>query len=167
MRLSCIAFWGYRPAACLRGYWTTRGYTNSWIANSWTGRLADWSTCGLDNSHTGQVADWTTRGCHRQLCMLSFRSFGGICETASCPVHDLSTPRVDNTWVGVSASCLVTVLVVTRCVVHGQCDVRLAHAYLPSHRATVSLPFWPVWNCMAVDIYEWFAAYCPVWVLGL
>ena len=29
---------------------------------------------------------WTTRGCHRRLCVLSFRSFGGICETASCPV---------------------------------------------------------------------------------
>jgi len=27
--------------------------------------------------------------------VLSFRSFGGICETASCPVRDLSSPRVD------------------------------------------------------------------------
>ena len=73
-------------AGCLQGYWTTRGYANSWIANSRTGRLADWSTRGLDNSRTGQVADWTTRGCHRRLYMLSFGSFGGICETASCPV---------------------------------------------------------------------------------
>ena len=32
------------------------------------------------------VTDWTTRGCHRRLCVLNFRSFGGMCETASCPV---------------------------------------------------------------------------------
>jgi len=48
------------------------------IANSRTGHLADWSTCGLDNSRTGQMADWTTPGCHRWLCVLSFRSFGRI-----------------------------------------------------------------------------------------
>jgi len=73
-----------------------------------TGHLADWSTLGLDNSRTGQVADWTTRGCHRQLCVLSFRSFGGICETANCPVCEMSSPRVGNPRVGVSASCPVT-----------------------------------------------------------
>jgi len=33
---------------------------------------------------------WTTRGCHGRLCVLSFRSFGGICETASCPVRELA-----------------------------------------------------------------------------
>jgi len=53
-------------------YWTTRIYANSRIANSRTGQLVD---------ATGD-------------CMLSFRSFGGICETASCPVHNLSSPRV-------------------------------------------------------------------------
>jgi len=37
--------------------------------------------------------DWTTCGCHQRLCMLSFRSFGGICETASCPVRELTSPR--------------------------------------------------------------------------
>ena len=71
------------------GYWTTRGY-----ANSRTGRLADWSTSGLDNSRTGQVADWITRGCHRRLCVLSFRSIGGICETTRCPVRELAYPQV-------------------------------------------------------------------------
>ena len=35
-------------------------------------------------------------------CVLSFCSFGGICETVSCPVRDLSSPRVDK-----CASCLV------------------------------------------------------------
>jgi len=46
----------------LDGNWTTRGYTNSRTANSRTGHLADWSTCGLDNSRTNQLEDWTTRG---------------------------------------------------------------------------------------------------------
>ena len=44
----------------------------------------------LDNSRIRQLADWTTRGCHRRLCVLSFRSFGGICESASCPVRELA-----------------------------------------------------------------------------
>ena len=45
----------------------------------------------VDISRTGQVADWTTCGCHRRLCVLSFRSFGGICETATCPVRELTS----------------------------------------------------------------------------
>ena len=49
---------------------------------------------------TGQVADATGN-----FACLSFRSFGGICETASCPVRDLSSPRVGNPRIGVSASC--------------------------------------------------------------
>jgi len=65
----------------------TRGLPTRGLDDSQTGHLADWSTRGQDNSRTGQVADWTTRGCHRRLCVLSFRSFGGICETASCPVR--------------------------------------------------------------------------------
>jgi len=56
----------------------------------------------LDNSRTGHFADWTTHGCHRRLCVLSFRSFGGICKTASCPVRELAYPRVvqlpSQTW---------------------------------------------------------------------
>ena len=80
----------------------TCGLPTRGLDDSWTGHLADWSSRGLGNSRTGQVADWTTRGCHRRLCMLSFRSFGGICKTASCPVRDLSSPRVDQ-----SARCSV------------------------------------------------------------
>jgi len=38
-----------------------------------TGQLADTPTRGLPTR--GQVTDWTTRGCHRRLCMLSFRFF--------------------------------------------------------------------------------------------
>jgi len=52
-------------------------------------QLADWTSRGLDKSRTGQLADATGD------CVPSFRSFGGICKTASCPVHDLSSPRVD------------------------------------------------------------------------
>jgi len=44
------------------GYWTTRGYANSQIANSRTGRLADWTSRGLVNSQTRQLAYWTSRG---------------------------------------------------------------------------------------------------------
>jgi len=58
---------------------------NSQIANSRTGRLADWTSRVLDKSRT--------RGCRRRLCVLSFRSFRGICETASCPVRELTSPR--------------------------------------------------------------------------
>jgi len=61
-----------------------------------------WTTRGYANSRTGRLADWSTRGCQRRLCVLSFHSFGGICETASCPVRDLSSPRVDQ-----SARCPV------------------------------------------------------------
>jgi len=87
------------------GYWTTRGYANSRIANSRTGQLADWSTRGLDNSRTGQVADWTTRGCRRRLSELSFPfwrhlrdrelSSPRLVQSASWLVRELSSPRVD------------------------------------------------------------------------
>ena len=44
------------------GYWTTRGYANSRIANSRTGRLADWTSRGLVTSRTRQLVYWTSRG---------------------------------------------------------------------------------------------------------
>ena len=71
--------------ACLAscGYWTTRGLP----------------TRGLDDSRTGQLAD--VIGDFACLC---FRSFGGVCETASCPVRDLSSPRVDQSASWQSAS---------------------------------------------------------------
>ena len=99
------------------GYWTTRGYANSRIANSRTGHLAVWSTRGLDNSRTGQVADWTTRGCHRRLCVLSFPvwrhlqdrelSSPRLVQSASWLVRELSSPRVDQ-----SARCPVRKLAI-------------------------------------------------------
>ena len=112
-------------AACCFGYWTTRGYANSRIANlptrglddSRTGHLADWSTRGLDNSRTGQVADWTTLGCHRRFCMLSFPfwrhlrdrelSSPRLVQCASWLVRELSSPRVDQ-----SARCPVRELAI-------------------------------------------------------
>jgi len=50
-----------------------------------------------------------TRGCHRRLCVLSFRSFGGICETATCPVHEMTSARVDQ-----SARCPVRQLAIRK-----------------------------------------------------
>ena len=80
--------------------WTTRGY-----ANSRTGHLADWSTRGLDNSRTSQLADWTSRGldnsrsCRcRQTGKLSTQSrrwHPRVVQSATCPVRELSSPRVD------------------------------------------------------------------------
>ena len=80
------------------GYWTPRGYANSRIANSRTGRLADLSTRRLDNSRTGQVADWTTRGCHWRLCVLSFPFWQHLRD------RELSSPRVDQSASWQSAS---------------------------------------------------------------
>jgi len=68
-------------------YWTTRGYAN--LDDSRTGHLMDWSTHRLDNSRTGQLTD--AIGDFACLVFLS----GGICKTTSCPVRDLSSPRVD------------------------------------------------------------------------
>jgi len=68
------------------GYSTTRGYANLRIANSRTGHLAD---------DTGDIACLV-------FVLLADR------ETASCPGRDLSSPRVGNPQVGVSASCPVT-----------------------------------------------------------
>jgi len=67
----------------------THGLPTRGLDDSRTGHLADWSTRGLDNSRTGQVAD--AIGDFACLVFL----FGSICETASCPVRDLSSPRVD------------------------------------------------------------------------
>jgi len=48
-----------------------------------------WTTRGVDKSRTGQLAD----AIDDFACLVFL--FGGICETASCPVRDLSSPRVD------------------------------------------------------------------------
>jgi len=71
------------------GYWTTRGLPTRGLDDSRTGHLTDWSTRILDNSQTGQLAD--AIGDFTCLVFL----FGGICQTASCSVRDLSNPRVD------------------------------------------------------------------------
>jgi len=105
----------------------TRGLPSRGPDNSRTGHLADWSTRGLHNSRTGQVADWTTRGCHRRLCVLSFpfwrHARPRVVQYATCPVreltsarssclvHEMSSPRVGNPRVGVSASCPVTPII--------------------------------------------------------
>ena len=74
--------------------WTTRGYTNSRIANSRTGHLTNWSTRGLGNSRTGQVADWTTRGLADAMKRTKNKHAKSPVASASCSVRDLSSTRV-------------------------------------------------------------------------
>ena len=85
-------------------------------------QLADWSTRGLDNSRTGQLADAIS-----DFACLVFL-FGGICETTSCPVRDLSSLQVGNPRVGVSASCPVTQLTAGAC-----CILRPVRPIWPMH----------------------------------
>jgi len=113
--LSCLAnrlLTGHGPCDELTGsrwggYWTTRGYDNSRIAKSRTGRLADWTSRGLvnsrtiDNSRTGQVADWTTRGCHRRLCVQFFSFMAAsarprVVQSSSWRIRELSSYRCGN-----------------------------------------------------------------------
>ena len=69
---------------CESGYWTTRGYANS---------------------RTGRLADRSTRGCHRRLCVLSFRFWRHLRD------RELSSPRVGVSSVtGSSKSELVEVI---------------------------------------------------------
>ena len=70
--ISSLALTYTTPDSGLTGYWTTRGYANSRIANSRTGQLAD------------AIGDFPS------LVFL----FGGICETVSCPVRELAYVRV-------------------------------------------------------------------------
>ena len=77
---------------------TCRSFDTIPACDGQTDRQTDGHTDGI----AVHLADWSTRGCHRRLRVLSFRSFGGICETASSPVRDLSSLRVDQ-----SARCPV------------------------------------------------------------
>ena len=91
----CPCIW-YRCSLCSLAAAVNNSTSSVWLLDNSRIRqladcqLADWTTRGLDISRTRQVADWTTRGCHWRLCVLSFRSFGDICETASCPVRELA-----------------------------------------------------------------------------
>jgi len=69
----------FAPLDSKMGYWTTRGYANSRIANSRTGRLADWTSRGLVNSRTRQLAYWTSRG---------------QCTVRELAIRELASPRV-------------------------------------------------------------------------
>ena len=75
------------------GYWTTCGYANSRIANSRTGRLADWTSSGLVKSRTGQLADVIGDFA----CLVSFLVASArprVVQSASCPVRELTSVRV-------------------------------------------------------------------------
>ena len=80
-----------------------------------TGQLTDkptrgLPTRGLDNSRTGQVADWATRGCHRRLCVLSFRFWRHLRD------RELSSPRDVQSASWQSASWRIRELSSYRCM---------------------------------------------------
>ena len=58
----------------------TRGLPTRGLDDLRTGQLVDWTSRVLDKSRTGQLAD--AIGDFACLVFL----FGGVCETASCPV---------------------------------------------------------------------------------
>jgi len=102
----------------------TRGLPNRRLDISWTGHLADWSTHALVNSRTGQLAVSQMPPKERKLSTQSHRWHPGVVQSATCPVRELSSLRVDQSArcpvhessstrvgsprLGVSASCPVT-----------------------------------------------------------
>jgi len=71
------------------------------------GHLADWSTHGPDNSHTSQLMDWTTRGRADAAKRTKTKHAKSPVASASYPVRDLSSTRVDQ-----SARCPVRELAI-------------------------------------------------------
>jgi len=90
------------------GYWTTRGYANSRIANLRTGQLADRTSGGLVNLRTRQLADATSDFACLVFVLLVASARPRVVQSVTCPVREMSSPRVGNPRVGVSASCPVT-----------------------------------------------------------
>jgi len=84
----------------LDGYWTTRGYANSRIAKSRTGRLAHWTYCGLVNSRTRQLAYGTSHGLDNSrmppatacivFVLLATYARPRVVQSATCPVRELA-----------------------------------------------------------------------------
>ena len=72
------------------GYWTTRGYANSRIANSQTGHLVDWSTRILDKSWTGQLADTIGDFACLVFVLLVASARPRVVQSATCPVRELA-----------------------------------------------------------------------------
>ena len=76
-----------------------------------TGQLADTPTRGLDDSRIY----WTSRGLDnsrmprataaRRFVLLAASARPRVVQSATCPVREMSSPRVGNPRVGVSASC--------------------------------------------------------------
>jgi len=67
-----------------------------------TGQLADTPTRGMDDSRTGQLADATVDFACLVYVLLA------ACETATCPVGELTSPRDVQSASWQSASCPVT-----------------------------------------------------------
>jgi len=73
----------------------TRGLPTHGLDDSRTGHLAHWSTRGLDNSRTGQLADATGDFACLVFVLLAASARLLVVQSATCPVRELSSPRVD------------------------------------------------------------------------
>ena len=78
-----------------------------------TGQLADTPTRGLPtrglvNSRTRQLADATGDFACLVFVLLAASARPRVVQSATCPVREMSSPRVGNPRVGVAASCPVT-----------------------------------------------------------
>ena len=85
---------GWAPLWSRDRNWTTRGYANLRIANSQTGHLKDWSTRALVNSRTGQLVDLQMPPKEQKLSTESRLWHPRVVQSATCPVRELSSPRV-------------------------------------------------------------------------
>jgi len=68
----------------------------------------DWMTRVLDKLQTGQLADATSDFECLVFVLLAASERLRVGQSVTCPVRELTSPRVGNPRVGVSASCPVT-----------------------------------------------------------
>ena len=84
----------------------TRGFANSRICQLADCQLTDWTSRGLVNSRSSQLADWTTRALADSAKRTKAEHAKSPVASASCPVRDLSRPRVGNLRVVQSPMCI-------------------------------------------------------------
>ena len=66
----------------------------------------DWSTCGLDNSQTGHLEECLTKIWRKKIIALNVMFSNSL--SASSPVRELSSPRLEWPKVGLSVNCPVS-----------------------------------------------------------
>ena len=75
---------------------------NSWIRQLADCQLADWTSRGLENSRMPPATACLV------FVLLAASARPRLVQSATCPVREISSPRIGNPRVGVSASCPVT-----------------------------------------------------------